>query len=495
LDQLLERKLKGKIGLRRELCGWLERFDLLYARKALKILQVDLGYQLTDNAYSSLAFQIALQADCLRNNRTLELPTGLLEDIRTAPVFSLAGNVLESNSEVPAEAVKESEIGYLSVLIQCAQRRYTVSSIMERQDQLEIDPDLDEIVTSIMSTAATYLHPALQRDKILAQALCYHLRTALFRLKYEIPIRNPSLEESQQKYPYIHKVARISCVFFSSKIGRIIPEEEIGKITMHLAAAVERLRIDSKIKKKVIVICGEGISTAWLVVSRLNAKFPEIEILEIMSAREVARMRSFPGEMDGMISTVPLEIPGIPIIEVSPLLNEQDQIGIKEGLRLGQRSRSEPSDEMFGRSLKQFMQLDLISPCVNADSWQDVVRAAGSLLLSARAVEECYIEAMIKAVEVHGPYVVVFPGIALLHARPDEGVLRPALSLITLQKPVNFGHPDHDPVDIAFALSAVDDTSHTGMLLELIDALRNPDIVKKIRSAQNAGEVQAAFSV
>jgi len=50
-------------------------------------------------------------------------------------------------------------------------------------------------------------------------------------------------------------------VFFSSKISRIIPEEEIGKISMHLAAAVERLRIDAKIKKKVVVICGEGIST------------------------------------------------------------------------------------------------------------------------------------------------------------------------------------------------------------------------------------------
>jgi len=59
------------------------------------------------------------------------------------------------------------------------------------------------------------------------------------------------------------------------------------------------------------------------VVSRLNAKFPEIEILEIMSARKISEMRSFPGEMDGMISTVPLEIQGIPVIEVRPLLNEQ----------------------------------------------------------------------------------------------------------------------------------------------------------------------------
>jgi len=72
---------------------------------------------------------------------------------------------------------------------------------MERQDQFDMNPDLEEIVSSIMSTAATYLHPVLQQEKILAQALCCHLRTALYRLKYEIPIRNPNLAESQQKYP------------------------------------------------------------------------------------------------------------------------------------------------------------------------------------------------------------------------------------------------------------------------------------------------------
>jgi len=94
---------------------------MLEKDSGFRVLQANLGYQFTDTAYSSLESQIALQADCLKNDRSLDLPVELLEDIRTAPIFSLAWNVHESNPEIPAEAVTESEIGYLSVSIKCAQ--------------------------------------------------------------------------------------------------------------------------------------------------------------------------------------------------------------------------------------------------------------------------------------------------------------------------------------------------------------------------------------
>jgi PTS system ascorbate-specific IIA component len=59
---------------------------------------------------------------------------------------------------------------------------------------------------------------------------------------------------------------------------------------------------------------------------------------------------------------------------------------------------------------------------------------------------------MRRVLQELGPYAVIAPGIALLHARPDDGVLAPCLALITLSRAVEFGSEQNDPVDLVFAL-------------------------------------------
>lgn len=117
---------------------------------------------------------------------------------------------------------------------------------------------------------------------------------------------------------------------------------------------------------------------------------------------------------------------------------------------------------------------------VEANSWQDAIRAACSPLVDAGALEPRYAERCIAIVQEHGPYIVLAPGIALAHARPEDGVIRLALSAITLAKPVAFGHLQNDPVDVVIAFGSPDKQAHIGMvgalarrlLAGLTDALR-----------------------
>jgi len=46
---------------------------------------------------------------------------------------------------------------------------------------------------------------------------------------------------------------------------------------------------------------------------------------------------------------------------------------------------------------------------------------AGAFLVDTDAVFPSYVDAMVRAVEELGPYMVVAPGIALAHARPEDG--------------------------------------------------------------------------
>lgn len=122
---------------------------------------------------------------------------------------------------------------------------------------------------------------------------------------------------------------------------------------------------------------------------------------------------------------------------------------------------------------------DLVDPAAislqnPAATWRDAITAAGALLESTGAVDPAYTAAMIRSVEEHGPYIVIAPGFALAHARPDASVHRTALSVLRPQAPIVFGHESNDPVTLVVALAAADPSAHQQALAALAGILADP---------------------
>jgi len=126
---------------------------------------------------------------------------------------------------------------------------------------------------------------------------------------------------------------------------------------------------------------------------------------------------------------------------------------------------------------------------VKAADWKEVVDETGKLLLEADQIKEKYIEAMKQSIIENGPYVVIGKGIALLHARPEDGVKENCLSLITLEEPVEFGNKNNDPVKIAFAFGTVDNDKHVKTITELSAVLMEESAVDKIAEMGSAEEI------
>ena len=95
--------------------------------------------------------------------------------------------------------------------------------------------------------------------------------------------------------------------------------------------------------------------------------------------------------------------------------------------------------------------------------------------------------------EENGPYIVIIPGLALSHSRPDVSVNKTGLSLITLSKPVCFDC-DNDPVDIVLTLAATDDTSHLQKLQSMAEFISDEENIEFIKNAQSAEEVAKAIN-
>lgn len=130
---------------------------------------------------------------------------------------------------------------------------------------------------------------------------------------------------------------------------------------------------------------------------------------------------------------------------------------------------------------------------VEVPDWRSAIRAAGALLTSRGIAEPRYTDAMIATAEELGPYIVIAPGLAMPHSRPEHGALRSGMALVTLRAPVEFGNPANDPVQVVLALAAADSTQHLTVLAELAPALQqfftSPDGLQPLVTATDPQQV------
>ena len=94
---------------------------------------------------------------------------------------------------------------------------------------------------------------------------------------------------------------------------------------------------------------------------------------------------------------------------------------------------------------------------------------------------------MQENIEKLGSYMILFPYIAMPHARPDEGALCSAFSIVVLQSPIPFGSDTQ--ARIIITLSAIDYEMHTQALKDLMYLLENTSFYEGLIRAASASEV------
>lgn len=129
----------------------------------------------------------------------------------------------------------------------------------------------------------------------------------------------------------------------------------------------------------------------------------------------------------------------------------------------------------------------------SATEWRQAVRLAGAGLAASGRTTAEYTEAMIATIEELGPYVVIAPGLAMPHARPNDSVLETGMSLVTLAEPVSFGHAKNDPVRVVFGLAALDHDKHLELLSEFAAKFSQPEFVNTLLTSSTEGEIRSLF--
>ncbi len=127
--------------------------------------------------------------------------------------------------------------------------------------------------------------------------------------------------------------------------------------------------------------------------------------------------------------------------------------------------------------------------------WQTAVRTAGAALVASGAAKPGYADAMVRMIDEHGPYVVIAPGLALAHARPDDQVLSTGLAVVTLATPVAFGHAHNDPVRVVLGLAVDSVGGHLESIADLANVFNDTSVIGVLADAATPDEVRRLMGV
>lgn len=202
--------------------------------------------------------------------------------------------------------------------------QYLISSRLQgKEEEKEIFPDtVQEITQFFIDQIAEKSGSRLSSRKLFTN-LAHHIKPLLNRLEHGIRVRNNLLEQIKLEYAQsfldVEEIAEAASRQFQlPKIN----EDEIGFITLYFAQVLE----ENPNKIKSLIMCTTGIGTSELLKVKIGKKIPDIEILDVISTRNIhSVLVKFPN-VDLIISTVKLDASiEVPSIVISAMLTVDDQ--------------------------------------------------------------------------------------------------------------------------------------------------------------------------
>lgn len=236
---------------------------------------------------------------------------------------------------------------------------------------------IDEILKNIYEN----YHFDLHVDELLVQDLKQHFQSILNAKQYDLNKRNPLLNTIKANYPLAFDITFTAITQVFEKEPYALTEDEIGYVSLHIGAAIERC-FSAKIQKKsVIIVCGSGFATARMLEAKLNTIFKDkITICGRYSYNEYMRMDL--ENIDFVITTIPLETKDIPIVLVDFSLITKDIESITKTLTNTSINQSQVLDKFFDKHL--FLN------CTQVNSKEVLLHTMCNLLIENKVVPSSF---------------------------------------------------------------------------------------------------------
>lgn len=387
----------------------------------------------------------------------------------------------------------------------------SLSSLNPYVDEKMIHTFVEQLLFSIENNLLIIID---NKDE-LKSGIIRHLYSSYNRIKYQFPIYNPLLEEIKLRFEPLFRITKNLFLekHFIPALSKI-REEEIAFIVSYLGAYISKDRL-RKMTPRVLIVCPNGITVSKTIEYQLEQYFPQMEIVNTVP---VSKIHEINEEYDYIISTVEIKQEENVII-VNPILRsvDLDEIGVNIYQRRSHESKIDighlldiirenadiKNEEKLRKALYDsiykinklrggtYMLEDLlvkenIRIDTNSYTWEEAIKEAAKPLLEKELIEARYVEAMINSVKENGPYIVIDEYIALAHARPKDGVNELSMSMLKVDKSIDFLGEE---VKVVVVLAATDNTKHIEALASLTELFMEEESKEKILKATEIEEI------
>jgi len=378
-----------------------------------------------DVDYFSAFIHMLLAIERTRSGMPIELPDYIVTDILNSNEYSFIKDVERILKENEIK-LPDNELAYLAIHL-------TGNSGIYKDDKVpkELGFDIDDTIREIIYLINKRLNTGIECDNQLMAGLKQHLSPALYRLTMGLEVRNPVINEIKEYYRDLFYAVDYSCRHVFSKYNLIIPYNEIGYVTMHIGAALERQQgIESRLQ--VLIICPNGISTAKILLGKLKRRFPEIDGIDVCSLREMEG--KIHGNYDIILSTVEVSKKSdTDIIVISPFLPNRDIDRIRAliksktgensnlknngpGAFRGEIVETEADFSAADNMLKNFKLRN-----ISSDNMEGMIKKIVYELFEFNLITETdKVENQIRLREEKGSVVIPGSHVALIHIRTEE---------------------------------------------------------------------------
>ncbi|MDD9148862.1 PTS sugar transporter subunit IIA [Sporolactobacillus sp. CQH2019] len=184
------------------------------------------------------------------------------------------------------------------------------------------DNGAEKFAEKLITKVSAMLRLDLTQDQELFLNLRSHCFAMFERLKKHQAFANPLLDEIRENYASLFGVVLLAVAELldqesHSQLSQQVPEAEIGYLTVHFQASLEK---NVKLKR-VIIVCPEGVGFSRLIQNRISSTLPLIKVVDAVPYKNITNYDLSP--IDFIISTLQFDS-AVPVVQVSNFLDSDD---------------------------------------------------------------------------------------------------------------------------------------------------------------------------
>jgi transcriptional antiterminator len=248
------------------------------------------------------------------------LPEFTADDVDDA-VRNAARDIAVAIQQLAGKTLAPSEENWLRVHIAARQVQDIAPS------QINADDD-EALVNYILQYINSHYNYNMLSDEQLHADLLTHIKTMITRVRYQIMLPNPLLDNIKQHYPMAWDMTLAAVSGWSKYTPWTISENEIGFLVLHIGVGLERhYNIGYQRQPRVLLVCDAGNAMVRMIEAVLQRKYPQLVMTETITLRDYEQRNGI--SEDFVVSTVRITEKDKPVVVMSPFPTDYqlEQIG------------------------------------------------------------------------------------------------------------------------------------------------------------------------